>query len=186
MGRGRVIRRERGGGVTLRWAMMSETSRETIGIVVVDHGSRREASNQMLIDVAALFEKHTDWPIVEPAHMELAEPSIATAYDRCVERGATLICVNPYFLAPGKHWHEDIPNLTAAAAARHPQTRFLVTAPLGLHPQMASIMDSRIEHCLAHADGEAEECDVCRGTGRCRVREGAAVTEEEIAAAEEG
>ena len=26
------------------------------------------------------------YPIVEPAHMELAEPSIGTAFDRCVAR----------------------------------------------------------------------------------------------------
>ena len=37
-------------------------------------------------------------PIVEPAHMELAEPSIATAFARCVERGATTVVVFPYFL----------------------------------------------------------------------------------------
>src|SRR5258708_36952550 len=77
--------------------------------------------------VAALFaerfaERHE---IVEPAHMELAEPSIATAYARCVERGAEQIVVCPFFLGPGKHWTPDIPRLTAAAAAGLP--------PTGLH-----------------------------------------------------
>ena len=51
------------------------------GIIIVDHGSRREESNQMLEEVAALFAKRfaRRFSIVEPAHMEIAEPSIAIA-----------------------------------------------------------------------------------------------------------
>ena len=51
------------------------------GIVIVDHGSRRDESNAMLEEVARLFgERFRErFEIVEPAHMELAEPSIAAA-----------------------------------------------------------------------------------------------------------
>jgi sirohydrochlorin ferrochelatase len=146
------------------------TDPDNTGIIIVDHGSRRAESNDMLLEVVAQFRRATDWPIIEPAHMELAEPSIATAFGRCVERGATTIVVHPYFLLPGRHWHTDIPALTAEAAASHPGTRFLVTAPLGLHPQMSAVMQDRVVHCLAHVAGEAEECEVCRGTGRCELR----------------
>ncbi len=145
----------------------------TTGIIIVDHGSRRAASNDMLLEVVELFRGHTTWPIIEPAHMELAEPSIATAFDRCVDRGATTVVVNPYFLLPGKHWNEDIPELTAQAAAKHPHVQWLVTSPLGLHPGMASLMNDRITHCLSRAAGEAEECESCRGTGKCQMHVGA-------------
>src|SRR4051812_40399269 len=76
------------------------------GIIIVDHGSRRPESNQMLEEVAAQFGRRFAalYDIVEPAHMELAEPSIASAYARCVERGATKVVVTPFFLGPGKHW----------------------------------------------------------------------------------
>jgi len=144
--------------------------RQTVGVVVVDHGSRRAESNDMLLEVVKLFAEHTDWPIVEPAHMELAEPSIATAFARCVERGAKTVVVHPYFLLPGRHWNQDIPNLTAEAAAKHPDVRWMVTAPLGLHEMMASVMNSRIEHCLSHIEGKADECPICAGTGKCRLR----------------
>ncbi len=87
--------------------------------------------------------------------MELAEPSIATAFDRCVEPGATTVVVFPYFLLPGRHWNEDIPRLAAAAARQHPGVRYLVTAPFGLHPLMAEVMRQRIEHCLAHTAGRS-------------------------------
>lgn len=155
------------------------TDPQRTGIIIVDHGSRRAASNEMLLHVVEQFRAATDWPIVEPAHMELAEPSIATAYARCVERGAGMIVVHPYFLLPGRHWHSDIPGLTAEAASSHPGTRFLVTAPLGLHPQMTAVMQDRVAHCLAHVAGRLEECEVCQGTGRCQLREAetAAATE---------
>jgi sirohydrochlorin ferrochelatase len=147
---------------------------ETIGIIIVDHGSLRAESNEMLLDVVALFSRHTGYEIVEPAHMELAEPSIQTAFDRCVARGAKLVVVHPYLLLPGRHWHEDIPALTAAAAKKHRGVRFLVTAPLGRHPLIAEVIRDRIQHCLAHARGEAEPCDACADTPGCRI-EGAVV-----------
>jgi sirohydrochlorin ferrochelatase len=102
--------------------------------------------------------------------MELAEPSIETAFARCVARGATMIVVFPYFLLPGRHWNEDIPRLAAAAASKHRGVRYLVTAPFGLHPLMADVMRQRIEHCLAHTQGKADSCELCAGTDRCQLR----------------
>src|SRR3954471_4430011 len=101
------------------------------GIIIVDHGSRRAQSNEMLEEVAAQFARRFGalYDIVEPAHMEIAEPSIATAYGKCVERGATRIVVTPFFLGPGKHWTTDIPQLAADAARSHPGTTYHVTMP---------------------------------------------------------
>lgn len=105
--------------------------------------------------------------------MELAEPSLATAFARCVAAGARRIVVFPYFLAPGRHWSRDIPDLAAAAAAQHPGTTYLVAAPLGLHPLMLQIMDQRIRHCLAHAQGAAGQCSICEATEGCQFRQAA-------------
>jgi sirohydrochlorin ferrochelatase len=143
-----------------------------LGVILVDHGSRREESNVLLLDVVRDFATSSRYEIVEPAHMELAEPSIATAFARCVERGATTVVVYPYFLLPGRHWNEDIPRLAAAAAAQHPGVRYLVTAPFGMHPLMAEVMQQRIAHCLAHTQGNADVCEVCAGTARCQLRGG--------------
>src|SRR3954452_19007205 len=141
-----------------------------LGVILVDHGSRRVESNAMLLQVVDEFVRASGLRIVEPAHMELAEPSIATAFARCVERGAKTVVVFPYFLLPGRHWNDDIPRLAAAAADNHPGIRYLVTAPFGLHPLMAEIMQQRISHCLAHTRGEADTCELCAGTERCQLR----------------
>ena len=150
--------------------MTNQISHDQIGIIIVDHGSRREESNQMLLDVVAMFRSATDYRIIEPAHMELAEPSIQTAFDRCAHQGARLVVVHPYFLLPGRHWDRDIPELAAAAAERHKDISLLVTAPLGLHPRMADVMRQRIDDCLAHATGEGEACPLCVDTDKCRIR----------------
>jgi len=142
----------------------------TTGLVIVDHGSRRAASNEMLELFVAQFAAESGFAIVEPAHMELAEPSIATAFDRCIERGAKRVAVCPYFLAPGKHWHQDIPNITRDAALKHPQVPFVVTAPIGLNPMMKQVIASSVGYCLDQIAGKVDECDSCKGTGRCAMR----------------
>src|SRR3954452_7264457 len=122
-------------------------------IIIVDHGSRRDESNQMLERVAELFAArfHGRYEIVEPAHMELAEPSIATAYAKCVERGAQRVVVCPFFLGPGKHWTQDIPRLTAEAAREFPQTQYHVTQTLGIDDLILDLLEKRIHTCTDHS-----------------------------------
>ena len=136
----------------------------TLGLVIVDHGSKKAAANDMLIDVAAMFRRVSECRIVEPAHMELAEPSIDAAFDKCVAQGATFVVVHPYFLSPGRHSTTDIPRMVAEAAARHPGVGFHVTQPLGLDDKIAQLMLQRIDHCLKNSFN----CDYCRQTGGCQ------------------
>lgn len=141
-----------------------------VGVIIVDHGSRRRESNEMLCEATARFAAQSEFSIVEPAHMELAAPTIEQAFDRCVARGATEVVVFPYFLSPGRHWTEDIPRLTAAAAKKHENIRWLVTAPFGLHPAMLTAINDRIHHCREQSISQnpATGCDVCGDTVPCR------------------
>jgi sirohydrochlorin ferrochelatase len=134
------------------------------GIIIVDHGSRRDESNRMLEELSAIFSERFKerFGIVEAAHMELAEPSIGTAYRRCVERGARKVIVCPFFLGPGKHWTGDIPRLAADAAAAHPGTRYHVAMPLGIDDLMLELIAKRAGFCVEHG----LTCDSCRGTLR--------------------
>jgi sirohydrochlorin ferrochelatase len=144
--------------------------RHPLAVIVVDHGSRRAESNESMEQFVRSSVDRLPYPIVEPAHMELAEPSIGTAFDRCVDAGAATVVIAPYFLGPGSHWDRDIPALAAEAAARHLGIGWLVTAPLGPHPLLMDIVDQRVVHCLAHVAGAAGECAACAGTGRCMLR----------------
>jgi len=114
-------------------------------VLLIDHGSRRTAANAMLEEVAALVKKRLGpESIVEPAHMEIAEPTIADGFARCVEQGATTVVVHPFMLAPGRHVTEDLPRLVAEAAALHQGVRFSMAAPLGSH---SGVIDAVIERC---------------------------------------
>jgi sirohydrochlorin ferrochelatase len=133
--------------------------RDQLGVILVDHGSRLAESNELLDDVAVNFARHAGLEIVEPAHMELAEPSMETAFDRAVSRGAKFVVVFPYFLGPGRHWKHDIPRLAAAAAAGHPGVQYIVTAPLGIHPRMNTIIEDRVSDGLTAWMGQHQPPD---------------------------
>lgn len=106
----------------------------TQGLLLVDHGSRRASANALLDEVAERVRaKLGETALVEPAHMELAEPTLAQAFARLVERGATEVVVVPYFLSPGRHATEDVPRLAREAAAAFPDTPHRVAPPLGPH-----------------------------------------------------
>ncbi|CAN6237921.1 unnamed protein product [Urochloa humidicola] len=138
-------------------------------VVIVDHGSRRQESNLMLNDFVEMFRVRTGYKIVEPAHMELAEPTIKDAFGKCVQQGASRVIVSPYFLSPGRHWKQDIPALAAEASKEHSNIPYIVTAPLGLHELMVDIMNDRIKYCLRHVAGDVDECTICAGTGKCHL-----------------
>jgi len=122
-----------------------QTRGERAAVLLIDHGSRRAAANALLDEVAALVKKRLGpASIVEPAHMEIAEPTIAEGFARCVEQGATKVVVHPFMLAPGRHVTEDLPRLVEEAAARHQGVRFSMAAPLGSH---SGVIDAVIERC---------------------------------------
>ena len=135
---------------------------DTLGIILVDHGSRLASANDMLNDVAQLFRSVSGQQIVESAHMELAAPTIADAFSACVAQGATRVVVHPYFLSPGRHSTTDIPRMVAEAAKHHPNVSFHVTQPLGLDEKIAQVIMKRITDC-----GENQySCEYCQTRGK--------------------
>jgi sirohydrochlorin ferrochelatase len=118
-------------------------------LILVDHGSRLAEANQILEDVAAMVRGITKDPVYT-AHMDLAAPTIAEAFDAAVAAGADHVFVFPYFLAPGRHSRQDIPRMCAEAAARHPGVRWHCTGPIGLEPGLGELIVRRAEQCPAN------------------------------------
>jgi sirohydrochlorin cobaltochelatase len=112
-------------------------------LLIVDHGSTVEESNQMLLELASLVRKMRPGLLVHTAHLEVLEPSIAQGLNACVEDGATEIVVHPYMLAPGRHATKDVPRLVHEAAKLHPSIVVTVTGPLGLHEKVAEVILER-------------------------------------------
>ena len=103
-------------------------------VLLIDHGSRRLDAHEGLISaaetLAQVLRNRGQPSIVEIAHMELVEPSIAQAIERCVEQGAVRIKVVPCFLSRGRHVTEDVPAQLNLAAQTHPQLRIEMSPPL--------------------------------------------------------
>jgi sirohydrochlorin ferrochelatase len=116
---------------------------EKIGLLLVDHGSRFQEANDMLVDVAAMVRRISGRDCVHHAHMELAEPTIQQGFETCVREGATAVVVHPYFLSPGRHSMSDIPRMVEEAARAFPGVAYCVTQPLGLHPKICEVILER-------------------------------------------
>jgi sirohydrochlorin ferrochelatase len=124
---------------------MPRSRPETIimkALVLVAHGSRRQASNEEVIALSGVIarEMKDAYPIVEAGFLELAEPSIPDALDRCVSQGATDICVVPYFLSAGRHVHEDIPGEVDKARVKHANIPMNILTHIGGSPQMKDLI----------------------------------------------
>jgi len=112
----------------------SPPTNKKLAILLIDHGSKREASNQHLQFIAETYQasiiqrdatSNTEEEVsatsgretvVRAAHMEIAEPSILTSLRNIItnDKVTEIVCV-PYFLSPGKHSTVDVPNLIAEA-----------------------------------------------------------------------
>jgi sirohydrochlorin ferrochelatase len=147
-------------------------------ILLIDHGSRRDAANEMMDCTANLVQAMAGRDvIVRYAHMELAEPSIATGVKQCADAGASELIVFPYMLSPGKHSTGDIPRLVAQAASGYPSLDVRVTSAFGVHEKLAELILGRAGVPVANpltAD-EAMRCwhstkseTACGDACRCR------------------
>ena len=147
-------------------------------ILLIDHGSRRDAANEMMDCMANLVQAMAGTGvIVRYAHMELSEPSIAVGVKQCVEAGATEIVVFPYMLSPGKHSTGDIPRMVAEAASDFPALDIRVTSAFGVHEKLAELILGRAGVPVVNAmtADEATQCwhstqstTACGDACRCR------------------
>ena len=162
-------------------------------ILLIDHGSRRDAANEMMNCMANLVQAMAGRDVVvRYAHMELCEPSIESGVQQCVEAGATELIVFPYMLSPGKHSTGDIPRMVAEAAAPFPGLAVRVTSAFGVHEKLAELILGRAGLPVAHplTAEEATRCwhssqsrTACGDACRCHpVSESVATTRSGVAA----
>ena len=111
-------------------------------LVLVSHGSRRQASNDEVIALSNVIseEMKKDFPIVKAGFLELAEPSIPDAIDICVQQGATDVVIVPYFLSAGRHVTQDIPAEIDKAKKMHETIKMTLLTHIGGSPQMKDLI----------------------------------------------
>ncbi len=123
---------------------------DCVGVILCDHGSRKSAANDLIIEVSRRFKEigAAEWHVVEIAHMELVEPRISDAFAKCVAAGANTVVCQPFFLGPGRHVTSDIPAMMKDVVSQYPHVRWTVSEPLGLSPLMPRVIQDAVEKAL--------------------------------------
>ena len=136
-----------------------EAAPASVGIIIVDHGSKVAAANERLERLCEGYAKTRapkHW-VVRPAHMELASPSISEAFDALVEAGCATIVCHPFFLSQGRHVREDVPALLDEAGARHPTVTYSLTPPLGEAPALLDLVHDVVSAGVKEATPDADD-----------------------------
>lgn len=128
------------------------------GIVLVGRGSSDPDANADLYKVARLLQDGRGYPLVEPAFVSLAEPSVPAALERCRRLGARRIAVVPYFLFTGV-LVDRIREQAAAWSSSHPGIDVVTGSELGPDPRIAELVLERYRE--AAAGGARMNCDCC-------------------------
>ncbi len=111
-------------------------------LIVVSHGSRREASNEEVRQLGQQLSTHQEnsFEDVSAAFLELAEPSIPDGIMAAIERGAEEVTVLPFFLSAGRHVTQDIPAEVDKARRQKPDAVIRIAPYIGRAPEMTEIV----------------------------------------------
>jgi sirohydrochlorin ferrochelatase len=126
-----------------RWVVSRPEPTHGGTVVLIAHGSRNPRTAE---DHAALCRRIADAAgvPVEPAFLELSQPSIPDAVDAAVAAGASAVRLVPFFLHVGNHVLSDLPELAAAAQQRHPGTPVMLEEHVGADPGLVDLLVARV------------------------------------------
>jgi len=116
-------------------------------LLLIAHGSRNAEANADLVALADGLRESAEYPIVEPAYLELAQPTIDDAGRKCVMQGAECVILLPYFLSPGVHARIDLQVHCDRLASTYADVTFLLAKPIGAHPLLTEIVLQRAREC---------------------------------------
>ena len=123
----------------------SMSDARTKAVLLIAHGSRREAANLDLVKLAEMLRERELFPIIEISYLELAEPTIPEGAARCIKAGANEVLMLPYFLSAGVHVQNDLEQYRGEFSVAYPETCFRLCPHLGLHPLMLEIVLDRLK-----------------------------------------
>jgi len=113
-------------------------------IILFAHGSAIEEANQGVRDLAGRIQAEGAYAHVRASFLGPGQPELGAAIAEAVGAGFHRIVVIPYFLTEGAHLRRDLPRLVEAEKQKYPVLEIQVGRSLENHPEMASLVLSRI------------------------------------------
>jgi sirohydrochlorin ferrochelatase/(2Fe-2S) ferredoxin len=127
-------------------------------VLLVGHGSRREASNEQVRALAADLEARLGVP-ADAAFLELAAPSIPDAIAGLAPTVSRITVVQLSLFA-ASHVKNDVPLAITQARADHEGTTIRNGAHLGVHPAILDLLDDRARTVEEALEIDRERADV--------------------------
>ncbi|NRD79228.1 sirohydrochlorin chelatase [Bacillus sp. BRMEA1] len=125
------------------------------GILYIGHGTRSKKGAEEVRAFINNIMSQINVPIQELCFLELTSPSIEEGFQRCVERGATIITIVPLFLLAAGHIKEDIPLALSGLKEKYPHIQIEVKDPFGVQEQILDGVSELIKneaHSLTELD----------------------------------
>ena len=124
----------------------------TTVLILIAHGSRQAEANDDLYATVESLRSVGRYPIVEPAFLELAEPTIEQTSHRCIQLGADRVILLPYFLSAGVHVQRDLAAQRDLVSRRH-AVEVVLAAPIGRHKFLIEVLCERAIEAERLLDG---------------------------------
>ncbi len=110
-------------------------------LLLVAHGSRREASNDEIKMMAKKAgEVSQQFKKVSHAFLELSTPSIPDGIRNCISDGAEKVVVLPCFLSEGRHVATDIPEEVKIVQNEYPNIDIVIAPYIGASDELISLI----------------------------------------------
>ncbi len=118
-------------------------------VIIIGHGSRQDEANETVRETARALSRLGGFGPVVPAFLKFGEPDFRSALEGLIVKGFYEIMVMPYFLYPGAHVREDIPQEICRVQKKHPHVRIRLCRTLGFDEKIIEVVADRLEEAMA-------------------------------------
>ncbi|ASF46618.1 precorrin-8X methylmutase [Methylovulum psychrotolerans] len=132
-----------------------------LAIVIAGHGSRDPDGLREFEALMALIKQRAPHLLVNHGYLEFASPTIEEAIGEQIAAGAQRVVMVPGVLLAATHAKNDMPSELLAFAQSHTDLDFHFGAPLGLHPLLLQVVQSRIIAAEAQSPRTVRRDDTC-------------------------
>ncbi|MEX2620519.1 MAG: sirohydrochlorin chelatase [Egibacteraceae bacterium] len=124
----------------------------TPALLLAGHGTRSTAGVEEYFALADRVRALAPELTVGTGFIELASPPLTTAAGDLAAAGHEHIVVLPLVLLGAGHAKTDVPGSIAAARRQLPGVRFTYGRPLGVHPNLLTVLDERLTAAVPPAE----------------------------------
>jgi sirohydrochlorin cobaltochelatase len=125
-----------------------KTGPQQHAVILIGHGSLRNASGASMIRIAARLCERDVAPVVEAAFLNYSRPTLVETVAKVVAAGVTNITVQPYFLIAGVYVQNDLRALVKEVNEQFPSITFQLAPVLGDHAALTDLAQRRVADAL--------------------------------------